>query len=128
MAESKAIAGRVHPDVHKALKEEAEKRGTTLGSLIEEILRGWYTSQLEEKPIDDDGYAPGAIPVASVESREARGGDAVIVVEAVSKGRADDVRSELSQFVHHTDDKRFTEVILDPRAKEHVREVESLSA
>lgn len=128
MADSKPIAGRVHPDVHKSLKEEAERRGTTLGSLVEEILRGWHTSHLQQAQIDDESYEPGAIPVASVEDREARGGDSVIVVEAVSKERADDVRSELAQFVHRTDDKRFTEVILDREAKTHVREVESLSA
>ena len=84
MAESKTIAGRVHPDVHEALKEEAENRGTTMGSLVEEILRGWHTSHLQKKEIDDEGYTPGAIPVASVESREARGGGGVIAVEAVS--------------------------------------------
>ena len=48
MAESKAIAARVHPDVHEWLKEQAETDGTTLGSKVEDILRGYYQSHQVE--------------------------------------------------------------------------------
>ena len=47
MADSKAIAARVHPDVHEFLKQEAENRGTTLGSYVEEVLRNYYDSHRE---------------------------------------------------------------------------------
>ena len=45
MAKSKSVAARVHQDVHEWLKQEAESRGTTLGSLVEDMLREKYKSQ-----------------------------------------------------------------------------------
>lgn len=135
MADSKPIAGRVHPDVHKAIKEEANNRGTTLGSLVEEILRGWYTGQLEEKPIDDEGLSTdepvndAAMPVASIEQEtDWQSGDEVLKVEAGTRARANAIRDEFGELIHQADDKRMTTVTLEPAAEGYVRESEQMRA
>jgi len=117
MADSKAIAARVHPDVHEWISEEAERRGTTIGSFVEELLRDTYLSHVEGQNLDEaeeevESPEPVEIPIESAEYE-----DGELRVEAGSKEIADEVREELAQYVLPADDKRFTEVRLRPDAK-----------
>jgi hypothetical protein len=54
--DSEAVACRVHPDVKRWLEEQAEDRGTTLGSYVEELLRSFY--QGETMVPNKDGSMP----------------------------------------------------------------------
>lgn len=116
MADSRAIAARVHPDVHEWAKSEAERQGTTLGSFVEELLRSAYLSEMEarEHPESEDDLAPEPeeIPIQSAEVE-----DGELVVEAGSRHIAEEVREELSEYLLNSDDKRMTEVRLSPDAK-----------
>jgi len=121
MADSKAVAARVHPDVHSFLKEEAEDRGTTMGSYVEEILREYYNShRVPTEEQGEEGFndaEPERITVEEIEDYEVAG-DHALKVHAGSKARADLLRSELSEFVNEAaDDRRRTWVMMEPGAR-----------
>ena len=118
MAESKAIAARVHPDVHEWIKEQAEQEGTTLGSWVEELLRGAYLSHVEKQNLSEEKQKTKQVEEIPIESAEVEDGE--LVVEAESKEIADEVRGELSDHVLQSDDKRLKEVRLSPDAKREI--------
>mgnify|MGYP001143615068 CR=1 FL=1 len=117
MADSKAIAARVHPDVHEWISNEAEKQGTTIGSFVEEMLRSAYVSEMEAQSRPDYPESQEVAKVEEVEIESAEEKDGELVVEAGSKETADEVREVLSEYILPADDKRFTQVHLSPDAK-----------